>query len=47
MYDMTLREQLENDLSGDLKTFMVYTQMETDEFDALQMKKATYVYASS
>ncbi|CBN78900.1 conserved unknown protein [Ectocarpus siliculosus] len=40
MYGMTLREQLEKDLSGDLKTFMVYTQMETQEFDALLMKKA-------
>lgn len=40
LYEMTLREQLESDLSGDLKTFMVYTQMETQEFDALLMKKA-------
>ena len=40
MYEMSLREQLESDLSGDLKTFMVYTQMETQEFDALLMKKA-------
>ncbi|CAN0127138.1 unnamed protein product, partial [Laminaria digitata] len=40
MFEMTLREQLESDLSGDLKTFMVYTQMETQEFDALLMKKA-------
>lgn len=39
-YEMTLREQLEKDMSGDLKTFMVYTQMETQEFDALLMKKA-------
>lgn len=40
MYEMTLREQLESDMSGYLKTFMVYTQMETQEFDALLMKKA-------
>lgn len=43
MFEMTLREQLESDLSGDFKTFMVYTQMETQEFDALLMKKAMCV----
>ena len=31
MFEMTLREQLESDLSGDLKKFMVFTQMETQE----------------
>lgn len=40
MFEMTLREQLESDLSGDFKAFMVFTQMETQEFDALLMKKA-------
>lgn len=40
---MTLKAQLEKDMSGDLQTFMVYTQMKTDEFDALQMKKAMCV----
>lgn len=43
MFEMTLREQLESDLSGDFKTFMVYTQMGTQEFDALLMKKAMCV----
>ncbi|CAN0447074.1 unnamed protein product [Pylaiella littoralis] len=40
MFDMTLREQLKSDLSGDFKTFMVFTQMETQEFDALLMRQA-------
>jgi len=41
MFEMTLREQLESDLSGDLKTFIVYTQMETQEFDAFRTRKYT------
>ena len=40
---MTLRRQLEKDLGGNLKKFMIFTQMETDEFDAIQMKDAMYV----
>lgn len=41
---MTLREQLDKDLGGNLQKFMVYTQMETDEFDALVMRDAMYVF---
>ncbi|CAM9270110.1 unnamed protein product, partial [Chrysoparadoxa australica] len=36
----TLRDLLESELSGDMEDFMVYVQMESQEFDATMLKKA-------
>lgn len=40
LYNMSIREQLEDDLGGDLKTFMIATLMESAERDAHQMRRA-------